>query len=137
MRNYRWLNRTLFNGPYLTLVFSEAEFRSALRRLNAKADGAWLPDECMACVHTYRQKGKSTCIVSMHPDALTGDPLDGIGTLIHEATHVWQEVEDLHSLGEHGRFGSESEAYGVENIAMQLILEYRRRYDLHHRAPKP
>lgn len=134
----KWLDRTLFKGPYLALVFSEDEFRAALRRLSVKDEGDWLPGQCKACVHTYQKGGDLTCIVSMHPEALDADPLDGVGTLIHEATHVWQKVENLHSLGDPvGRFGSEGEAYAVENIAMRLILEYRRRYDLHHRAPKP
>lgn len=132
----KWLDRTLFKGPYLTLVFSEAEFRSAVRRLGIKDAGGWLPDACMACVHTYQQRGDLTCVVAMNPNALDADPLDGVGTLIHEATHVWQKVESLHSLGEHGRFGSESEAYAVENIAMRLIDEYKRRWEQHRKRSK-
>lgn len=39
----KWLDRTLFKGPYLTLVFSEAEFRSAVRRLGIKDAGVGCP----------------------------------------------------------------------------------------------
>lgn len=131
----RWLDRTLFRGPHLILVFSEKEFQSAVRALGIKEPGDGLGD-CQGTVHTYQQGGRLTCIVAMPAAALTGDPLDAIGTLIHEATHVWQKVEDLHSLGDPtGRFGSESEAYAVENIAMQLICEFKRRSEMQEEKP--
>jgi hypothetical protein len=128
--SFKWLDRTLFQGPFLALVFSDAEYRAALRRLKITDKDRWLPEGCQASVQTFQSGSDLTCVVSMDPKYLdSDDPLPGIGTLIHEATHVWQKVEDLHSLGDpRGRFGSESEAYAVENIAMQLIVEYQRRW---------
>lgn len=126
---YRWLDRALFTGPYLALVLSESEFRSALRRLKVKDPGEWLPASCSACVHTYERSGAHlTCIVALRETALDLEPMAVIGTLVHEAVHVWQKIEAAASLGDPGKFGTESEAYAIENIAMQLITEYQRRW---------
>lgn len=129
-KKLKWLERSLFYGPYLVLVTSQEEFDAVLRHLKITDTDAWLEKNCQACVHTFRKEGNLTCVVALSPTAFTADPLMAIGTLIHEATHVWQRTEELHSLGEpQGRFGTESEAYAVENIAMQLILEFKRRWE--------
>lgn len=50
------------------------------------------------------------------------DPNGTVGLIVHEATHIWQQV--LISMGETDKPGCEIEAYAIQQITQQLLLAY-------------
>lgn len=122
----RWLDRRIASpGPYLCLCLSDAEFRAALRHIDATDSPAhWVSPGANATTHHYQNaSGRPVCIV-----CLSGhegrDPVEVAGMLVHEAVHVWQEY--CHRIGERHP-GDEQEAYAVQSIAQELMAEYARR----------
>lgn len=66
--------------------------------------------------------GASVILVVMN-DAISGDPVEVVSTLVHEAVHVWQFA--CEHMGEE-KPGIEMEAYGIQHITRELIRAYGR-----------
>lgn len=119
-----WLTRTLFVGPYLALVTSQAEYKKALKDLNLTDDDEFVPSGWHACTHTFKTNdGSIACIVGLNMEnAAKMEPIDVAALLVHEAVHVWQYTE--RAAGTNNPFGDEGEAYFVQNISATLMHAY-------------
>ena len=121
----KWLNRTIMIGPYLTLCTTEEEFAHVLKRL--KIDEP-IPFHAAAgsgaTTHTIHdtRDGKTICIVTLN--AKSTDPVAVAAMLAHEAYHVWES--HLECIGETFA-GSETTAYGIQNITYELFDEWMKR----------
>jgi hypothetical protein len=123
----KWLDRSLLQGPKLALVMSQKEYDAALKEADLPADDHdFCSAGCMAVTHAWTDKER-VCIIGLHPDAIEADPLEVISVLIHEAVHVWQRTTDVSIGVTNGDWGRESDAYAIQNIAMTLITEFKRR----------
>lgn len=120
----KWLDRETVRAPCLALCLTEADYLKCARHCRIKAPDEWLDmDRNRACTHTWETGGKLACVVCVHPDALTADPIDVAASLCHEAVHVFQRLCD--SIGETAP-SREFEAYSIERIAEQLMREFAR-----------
>lgn len=120
-----WCARGLFQGGYLAFVTSQKEFEQALADIECTdCDDAFVPNGWPACTHTFGDvKGSIACIVGFDmAKAATQDPIDVAALLVHEAVHVWQQNES--AAGKLGCFGTEGEAYAIQNISTQLMSAY-------------
>jgi hypothetical protein len=117
----KWLDRTVMRGTYLTLCTSQKEFDRILKHLGTPKD-VWLKDNVGACMHTYGNKGKITCVVCI-PLSLH-NPIEVAALLVHEGTHVKQAM--MRFIGESSP-SEEFEAYAMQNICQELFTEYARR----------
>lgn len=123
-----WLNRGLLLGGYVALVTSQAEFEKALADIKmAEYTDAFVPNGWPACTHSFANvDGSIACIVGLDlTHCAEQDPIDVAALLVHEAVHVWQQNES--AAGKLGCFGTEGEAYAIQNISTQLMTEYARR----------
>lgn len=123
-----WLNRGLLLGGYVALVTSQAEFDQALKDIKmTDYPDAYVPNGWPACTHSFSNvDGSIACIVGLNMErAAEQDPIDVAALLVHEAVHVWQQNES--EAGKLGCFGTEGEAYAIQNISTQLMTEYARR----------
>ena len=123
-----WLNRGLFIGGYVALVTSQKEFEQALADIKmTDYKDAFVPNGWPACTHSFENvDGSIACIVGLDmAKAAEQDPIDVAALLVHEAVHVWQQNES--AAGKLGCFGTEGEAYAIQNISTQLMSEYARR----------
>lgn len=118
-----WLSRSLFQGPRVAMVTSQAQFSRALRAIRMEGDaGPFCNPSWRACTHAYDVDGELVCIVGVNLRSLQGaDPIGVASLLVHEAVHVWQRTRA--ALGP-GDLGVEMEAYAVENIAAELMRAY-------------
>ena len=123
-----WLNRNLLVGSYLALVTTQAEFDQALRDLDLPVEGdVFVNPGSHATTHTYTDvKGSLASIVGLSMEsAVRVDSIDVAALLVHEAVHVWQNLES--AAGKMGCFGSEGEAYAIQNISAQLMDAYSKK----------
>jgi len=123
-----WRDRCLFRGGYLTLVTSQPEFEQALRDLDIPVEGhPYLNPGAHATTHSYAPvNGTIACIVGINfEDAQQQEPIDVAALLVHEAVHVWQKEEG--ACGAIGCFGTEGEAYGIQNISAELMRAYAKK----------
>jgi hypothetical protein len=121
----RWLGRDTVRAPHLILCLSAAEFKAAARHCDVTDPGQWMSeDRQIAVCHTWERSGRLVCVVCLHPDSLTADPIEVAAAICHESVHVFQRLCD--SIGE-DRPGREFEAYGIERIAERLMREFCRR----------
>ena len=123
-----WLNRGLLLGGYVALVTSQEEFDKALTDIKmAEYTDAFVPNGWPACTHSFENvDGSIACIVGLNLERTAEqDSIDVAALLVHEAVHVWQQNEA--AAGKLGCFGTEGEAYAIQNISTQLMTEYARR----------
>ena len=123
-----WLNRGLLLGGYLAFVTSQEEFDLALKEINLPDHKEeFVPNGWPACTHSFANvNGSVACIVGFSMEhAAEQDPIDVAALLVHEAVHVWQHNES--TAGKLGCFGTEGEAYAIQNISTSLMAEYARR----------
>lgn len=123
-----WLDRRLLTGGYLAFVTSQEEFEQALKDMECVDYGdRFVPNGWPACTHSFDDvNGSVACIVGLDMEkAAKEDPIDVAALLVHEAVHVWQHNES--KAGKLGCFGTEGEAYAIQNISTQLMSEYARR----------
>lgn len=127
----RWLDRTLFKGPYLTVVIDQKSFDGVMKRLEQPSGVPFCNEGGDATTHTYLNKDKQLCcIVGIRPT----EDVDGIevaALLVHEAVHIWQQVRSQIVAGyiDPSRVSgleAEMEAYAIQNISAELMLEYAR-----------
>jgi len=120
----KWLDRHTVFAPHLALCLNEKDFDAAVRHCKVKDPGPWLdPERHRALVHTWELCGRLTCVVCLHPEHATSDPIEVAGSLVHEAVHIFQKL--CQSIGEHSP-SSEFEAYSIQRIAETLMREYAR-----------
>jgi hypothetical protein len=122
---FKWLDRRVTPAaPYFTLCLTEEDYKAATKHLELKETVKWVSDGANATTHIMNNpEGKSVCLVCIK--GFEGrEPSEVAGLLIHEAVHVWQEY--LRSIHETSP-SSEFEAYGIQNIAQELIYEFGRR----------
>lgn len=120
-----WCDRGLFQGGYLALVTSQEEFNQALADIKMVGYGdAYVPNGWPACTHTFENvDGSIACIVGLNMEhAAKQDPIDVAALLVHEAVHVFQQNEA--AAGKMGCFGTEGEAYAIQNISTRLMSAY-------------
>lgn len=55
------------------------------------------------------------------------EPIHTASLLVHEAVHVWQRIRDL--MGEDSP-SSEFEAYAIQHISSELMVEYARQMSI-------
>lgn len=123
-----WHDRKLLMGGYLAFVTSQEEFDQALKDMECHDyETKFVPNGWPACTHSFDDvNGSVACIVGLDmARAAEQDPIDVAALLVHEAVHVWQHNES--SAGKLGCFGTEGEAYAIQNISTQLMTEYARR----------
>lgn len=124
----RWADKTLMTARVrYRLCMSEREFQSVMRWLRVpKGERPKFVTEKSMCAvtHTFdRYDGRRFCVVCL-PFKEKEAALDVVGTLIHEAVHVWQITK---AYIEEREPSCEFEAYSIEKIAYELIKEYRDR----------
>lgn len=121
----KWLDRDTVRSPYMALCLNERDFLKVAKHCKVSViPGEWLDEKrMMAQVHTWERKGKAMCIVCLHPDSRTADPIEVACTLVHESVHVFQRLCD--SIGE-SEPSREFEAYSIERIAERLMREFVR-----------
>lgn len=121
----KWLDRRVSQpGPYLALCLSEDEFLAAAKHCKIKFPEEWVTSGFGACAHHWlNDKSESVCVVCLNVDKC-GSSLEIAGLLVHEAVHVWQRYCD--SINE-AKPGREQEAYAIQGISQELMMEYARR----------
>lgn len=118
----KWLDSTLFLGPYLALVASSEEYDRVTRRLTKGVPDEWLGDHATAAVHTFEHSDeKIACVVAIKPGLTVAN---AALTLSHEALHVFRKWCEY--IGE-DKPGEEIEAHSIKSIAVSLTEEYIRR----------
>ena len=118
----KWCERKLIVGPYMTLCFSEKEFRAAMRRIKAPEPfPPFVTEGYGATTHIVRtSRGLVTVIGIDIPKKC--DLIEVHGLLLHEAVHVWQAfVRDINE--DHP--SDEFEAYSIQMLAQELFKAYR------------
>jgi hypothetical protein len=63
------------------------------------------------------------CVVCLHPDSATADPIQVACAIVHESVHVFQRLCD--SIGESAP-SREFEAYSIEHFSECLMREFVR-----------
>jgi len=121
-----WHDRSLVDGPYVTLVFSEEEYLKATKHSGIpKAErGSWLgsPQSNGTCT-TFTMDSKLICIVAVQLEAAV-ENVSVQGLLIHEAVHIWQNYR--RHIGETNP-SDEFEAYSIQSISQRLLDAYESR----------
>ena len=123
--NSVWCERGMFQGGYLAFVTSQEEFQQALKDIEVADYGdQFVPNGWPACTHSFENvNGSVACIVGFDMEkAAKQDPIDVAALLVHEAVHVWQTNEN--AAGKPGCFGTEGEAYAIQNISTRLMSAY-------------
>lgn len=84
--------------------------------------GAYPPLNMKACctlLQNYKDGNKRVAIVTV----CTTNAADTVDLLVHEATHVWQDIRE--AIGE-THPSSEFEAYALQNISANLFSAYQK-----------
>lgn len=119
----RWCGRTLLKTPIrYGLCMSQKDFDVALTKLGLEPE-PWVREGDAALTHIITNGNKVSVVVCLATPSSTETLEQTYGTLVHEAVHVWQEIREY--IGEQ-RAGNEQEAYCVEQIAYNLMSEYRK-----------
>lgn len=119
----RWCGRTLLKTPIrYGLCMSQKEFDVALTKLGLETE-PWVSVGDAALTHIITTGNKVSVIVCLATPSSTETLEQTYSTLVHEAVHVWQEIREY--IGEQ-RAGNEQEAYCIEQIAYNLMNEYRK-----------
>jgi hypothetical protein len=125
----KWIDRALIISPvFYTLCTDEADFYRLMK--NIKMPIVDQPEFMIAgsgaTTHTFRTEEYPVAIVCMNLDNdATNAQLSAM--IAHEAVHVFQYI--LECIGETDP-SVEFEAYSIQMITQQLILEYERQRDL-------
>ena len=123
-----YLDRTLLRtNRYYCLCLSEKQFHKELTRLGIKKNKH--PDFVKkwfgACVHYIDQDKSNNKIAVVCIDTSRKDvnKLEIYALLTHEAVHIWQDT--VESINEDYP-GHETEAYAIQNIALELMSSYKK-----------
>lgn len=121
----QWMDRVPMEMPvYYALALNLAQFDRALDHLKIPMRNRpnFVNNRADATLHWFDVpsendgKAKLCAIVCVTPNE---DPVKVCGLLVHEAVHIWQEVERIM-----GNMGSEGEAYHIQSISQELFMKY-------------
>jgi hypothetical protein len=131
MSKQKWLSRSLFYGPFLSLVTSQTQFQTILKKLDIKDDSLYCNINANATTHTYIAKGDLCCVVGIDLSKIKNkDGIEIASLLVHEAVHVWQnarsQIVEWVDAKRTGGLEAEMEAYAIQNISSNLMKEYFR-----------
>jgi hypothetical protein len=119
----KWCGRTLLKTPIrYGLCMSQNDFDIALIKLGLEPE-PWMSKGNAANTHFITIDNKVRVIVCLAPPKKRETIEQTYGTLVHEAVHVWQEIRQY--TGE-TKAGEEQEAYCIEQIAYNLMAEYKK-----------
>lgn len=120
-----WLQRETVVTPHMILCGSEEEYLAVMKYLKCKYFDRWLTAGFGGKTHTLTSDDKITCVVCIDFNGARRNELPEIcGILIHEATHVWQQL--CESIGEN-KPSDEFEAYTIQCISQRLISDFMER----------
>lgn len=123
MSKVKWCGRALLHAPlYYTIATSEKHLKAELKRLDYPGKEFGVNAGQGATTNFLKNKrGETVAIVCLfdHSNSLTAT----LGLIVHEAVHVWQEVKEI--IGEKSP-SPEFEAYSIQAIAQELMMEYIR-----------
>ena len=110
-----WCNRGWYPVFY-GFCPSEVAWDRQMKKMGIKGEPYPGDDGRMTC---FKAGGNATVIVTITDGAEgTHSLLEIVGLLVHEAVHVWQEIQK--HIGEDAP-GSEVDAYSVQAIAQELL----------------
>ena len=113
-----WCDRGALPYPY-GFCPSERAWQHEMKEMGCDIKYPVLEDDCALCVH-IDHPASTLVLCGDRPDR---SPQDVIGSLVHEAVHVWQTTRDY--IGEKNP-SREFEAYQIHFIAMNLIGAYQK-----------
>jgi hypothetical protein len=116
----KWLERSLMLGPRLTLCLTPDDLTAVLKHLTC-SECVPFPEHGATTYFMAKPGNDTVAAVCMSDTGLTAG---AYALLVHEAVHVWQA--HLDDIGDDSP-SHESEAYGVQMVAFQLISEYMSR----------
>lgn len=119
----KWLDRTLVQAPfYYGLCTTEKGFLREVKRLKVPSPPNWVLNEWSdATTHFLELDGKVSAIVCIRN--FEGKPVEQVyGLLVHEASHIWQEIKRL--MGE-GSPSAEFEAYSIQRVSQNLMNAFK------------
>lgn len=120
----KWLNRRMsIEGHYLCLCLSEDEYRQVLKEIKYKFVDSWVSKNANATTHFIEAENGTVVIVCL-TESKSRLPIETAGILVHEAVHIWQDWCEYY--GEKHP-GIEQEAYAIQAISQELMVEYARR----------
>lgn len=101
---------------------SEAVWMREMRKMGVDPATCGYPESDGRTTFFDHPSGKSIAIVTVSDAAAKRrKKIEIVGLLIHEATHIWQHVQEM--MGEKEP-GEEMEAYAMQSISQELILAY-------------
>lgn len=122
----KWLDRTILVGPELCIVTSSDDYRRALKSKKLVDHDDWIMG-CNSLLHTFVTGGNVCCILAIDDERINGDEEDLMGLLCHESVHIWQRLVAATDVDKSGEaWGTEAQAYGIENIFTHLMREAKR-----------
>lgn len=123
-----WLSQTLITSPVkYALCLSESEFKSYLDEICPGRSSPYLSTPyALATAQCFDNSttGQRYVVVCLNPNLAERPLCEVIGLLVHEATHIWQEIRD--HIGE-SKPSVEFEAYSMQQISQNLVEEYLNR----------
>jgi len=137
MMKAKLLDRTLVIAPvHYTIATNIDIFNNILKHLKMTPESDPLKEYSDARTHFYRYSGddrsspKITAVVYLPAELAKKRSIYAVyGLIVHEATHIWQEIKEL--LGEDNP-SKEFEAYSMQWIAQELMVEYDRQVGITH-----
>lgn len=120
----RWLDRTLVVSPYYwCLCTTEEQFHKAMRALKIPVRDwpSFVNGPADATIHFMEESDGAgrAAVICVRDEGR--DKLQTQALLVHEATHLWQEIR-LH-IGEKEP-SAEFEAYSIQALSQRLLEEY-------------
>lgn len=100
---------------------SAKAWKRAMKAMDVDLDANPYPDSD-GRMTSFDKGGKVCCIVTIRDGVEhKHDPVEVMGIIVHEATHVWQEVR---SAMQERAPSSEFEAYSMQAITQELFAAY-------------
>lgn len=133
----KWLDRALVIAPvHYTIATNVDIFNDILKHLEIAPESDPLGEYTDARTNFYKTLSNDknspqvTAVVYLPAELAKQRSIYAVyGLIVHEATHIWQEIKEL--LGEDNP-SKEFEAYSMQWIAYELIAEYDRQVGVTH-----
>ena len=102
---------------YVGYCPSEKAWIKEMKRLGVKDPPDWVTKGASGTMHTFvSEERMDTCIICVDP--VKGRGVEKLGLLVHESTHVVQQIKE--TMGEE-KWGRETEAYLMQWICQWLF----------------
>lgn len=109
-------------SPFLSVCFSEKEFKQTLRFMNIKDyDQDWLSQNYPGRTHHFENPERDAIVVCFDFNNNI-EEVAKIGLIAHEAVHVWQFIET--TMNDQNRTSCEVEAYSIQSIFVAMLQRY-------------